>query len=49
MSGVVKLDSATPAQGGIQIPIDRSRWPTLDEAYRSAMVAFVDEAAKDLA
>lgn len=48
MSGVLKVESATVTPAGQAVPIDRSRYQPLDEAYRVAMLAFVDRASEEL-
>lgn len=48
MSGVFKVESATVTPAGTAVPIDRSSYQALDEAYRMAMVAFVDRASEEL-
>lgn len=46
--GVLKLDEATDTPAGPRVPIDRTRYVELDDAYRVAMLAFVAKVAEDL-
>lgn len=48
MSGVLKVESATVTPAGPAVPINRSRYQALDEAYRVAMLVFVDRASEEL-
>jgi hypothetical protein len=46
--GVFKAEQSTDTPAGRAVPLDLTRYRELDEAYRVAMVAFVERASEDL-
>ncbi len=46
--GILKVDQAVTTPAGTHVPLDLTRYKELDDAYRVAMMSFVDRASKDL-